>query len=401
MVVQESDNMQKDLKSSRRKITADDLMEDLKIKVIRNSFLRITVAILPGFILLLLLADWLVGNRVLAGDPLRRYALLVIAVEFFVFQDLFGKIPAVIETIWNRNLITDSRGSTHLQKDFFDFIHRLEAGLNSRWAISVGAIGALLGLIATLPVLLYIQQDTKFYNTPMKWLTFYFGGHMGVISLVLGYLLGLAAWRVGVTAVYISRLGRIFEIKIQPNHPDLCGGLRPLGNLCTTIALTFLAPAIFLSLLGLGRPIQLFDLNLGSYTPIWGELSKIWLLALCVSGLLGFLWPLFSIHGQMQKQQRRIQAEVDELGRKMDDLSTQLRTKAQTYSPEQGEEQLKALDFMEKVYSENSRIPTWPIDWQSVLKFSSAQAVPILSLRGLSDPIINLVKTISNLIGKG
>jgi len=96
----------------------------------------------------------------------------------------------------------------------------------------------------------------------------------------------------------------------------------------------------------------------------------------------------------MDRQRREIQTELDDLAQRIDELSTQLRTLAHTLTPEQGGEKLKSLEFMEKVYEANSRIPAWPIDWQTILKFSSAQAVPILGLLGTSESVVKLVESL-------
>jgi hypothetical protein len=96
----------------------------------------------------------------------------------------------------------------------------------------------------------------------------------------------------------------------------------------------------------------------------------------------------------MQKRRREIMAELIVLTQRIDDLSEELRTKAHTFAPKDGEEKLEDLAFMKKVYLENSQIPTWPIEWQTFVKFISAQAVPVLSLIGTSEPVINLVTSI-------
>jgi hypothetical protein len=360
------------------------------LQIISGRLLRITVASLPFLIVILLLADWLVGSRVFAGDLLRLSTVLTVAVEVFVLNWLFRKLPESLELIWTRNLLFASGDSEQQGQEFKKFIQAFERSLNSRWAWSLGVGGAVIGFASTYPVRFFLQAHTNPFDTT-GWFEYYFVGHWAIVAIPLGYVLGVLIWRVGMIAVYISKLGRHFEIRIQPNHPDQCGGLRPIGNLCLIIALLLLVPAIFLSIWGFAT---YFFTDSKVIDVLWSAMYRQGLVLLSISALIAFLWPLYSIHSQMQKQYREIQAELDDLAQRIDGLTAELRTQAYTLTPAQGEEKLKSLEFMEKVYRENSRIPVWPIDWRTMLKFSSAQVVPILALLGTSDPVIKVVGSV-------
>lgn len=94
----------------------------------------------------------------------------------------------------------------------------------------------------------------------------------------------------------------------------------------------------------------------------------------------------------MEESAHKIQGELDNLSSQIEALSYELRSKASVLSPQQDEEKLRTIEFMKKVYEENSRIPTWPFDWKTLLRFSTAQVVPLLSLFGTSAPIVEFVK---------
>jgi hypothetical protein len=381
--------MQQEAKPARHDPHIDVAVERLRnLKVISSHPLRTAVASLPIVIVVLLLADWLIGSRAFAGDSFRLSGVLTIAVELFVLGQLFGNLPDALELIWARNLLVDSSDIELHGQEFIKFINAFETSLNSRWASGIGILGAVAGIGATYPVRFFLQTGTSPFD-PAGLLAYYLWGNAAFVAAPLGYLLGLLIWRVGAIAVYISKLGRNFEIRIQPNHPDQCGGLRPIGNLCLIIALLLLVPAVFLSVWGFATTF--FNASGEIYDQLWSGLFRQWLVVLSVLSLIAFLWPLYSIHLQMQRQRREIQTELDDLAQRIDELATELRTQAHTLTPEQGGEKLKSLEFMEKVYQENARIPVWPIDWQTMLKFSSAQAVPILSLLGTSETVIKLV----------
>ncbi|HKZ70399.1 MAG TPA: hypothetical protein VJ020_09985 [Anaerolineales bacterium] len=361
------------------------------LKVISNNLLRTALASLPILIVVLLLADWLIGSRAFAGDLFRLSSVLAVAVELFVLDQLFRNLPEALELIWARDLLFAGSDPEHRDQEFIKFINAFEAALNSRWSAAVGLLGAVAGLGATYPVRYFLQSGVSPFN-PAELLAYYLWGNAALVAAPLGYLLGLLSWRVVVIAVYISRLGRSFEIRLQPQHPDRCGGLKPIGNLCLIIALLLLAPAIFLSVWGFA--ITFFNASGEIYSQLWSGLFRQWLVLLSVLSLIAFLWPLYSLHLQMQKQRRKVQTELDDLAQRIDEISTELRTQAHALTPEQGGAKLKSLELMEKVYLENSRIPVWPIDWPTILKFSGAQAVPILSFLGTSEPVIKLVGSI-------
>ena len=46
------------------------------------------------------------------------------------------------------------------------------------------------------------------------------------------YCIGIITWTVFISGWYVRKLVRVFELRIQPFHPDQCGGLKLLGNYC-------------------------------------------------------------------------------------------------------------------------------------------------------------------------
>jgi hypothetical protein len=62
---------------------------------------------------------------------------------------------------------------------------------------------------------------------------FVLGGLLIALSNLGGwYCMGLGTWTVYVSGWYVRKLVRAFEFRIQPFHPDKCGGLKLLGNFC-------------------------------------------------------------------------------------------------------------------------------------------------------------------------
>jgi hypothetical protein len=384
--------MQTEAKPKTVEAGTDQVIERLAIfKVISNAYLRSAIAWLPTLLVALLLVDWLIGRGVFAGDLFRLSGVVTIAIEFVILGLLFQRLPETLEILWQRRVIQFPEEPTHLQDEIVSFINSFEKLLNSRWAWVVGIACGLGGLGATYPARYFLQTG----NSPFNFnglLAYYLWGNAAFIAAPLGYLIGVLFWRVCVIAAFIGKLGGRFRIVPQPNHPDRTGGLKPLGDLCLTMALLLLVPAIYLSVWGFAATFIKTGGEL--YTQLWSGLFRQWLILLSLLALFSFLQPLYNVHLQMQKRRREIIAELTVLTQRIEELSEELRTKAHTFAPKDGEEKLEDLAFMKKVYLENSQIPIWPIEWQTFLKFLSAQAVPILSLIGTSEPVTSLVASI-------
>lgn len=220
---------------------------------------------------------------------------------------------------------------------------------------------------------------------------YYFGSQAAIIAPILGFIVGILAWRVGVIAYFIGLIGERFELRIQINHPDQCSGFKPLGDLALNIAIVILIPSTFLAIWGF---ITTFfdDPALQLYVILWGNLFRQLLVVLGILSLFAFTQPLYKIHLRMDEYARKIHGELDNLSRKIETLSYELRSQADELNSQQGEEKLRAIEFMRKVYKENNQMPTWPFDWKTIFRFTIAQVLPLLSLVGTSAPVIDLIK---------
>jgi len=358
--------------------------------VLQSARVRAIMSWIPGLLMLLVIADWLVGAGTFSRDVFRMTGVLTVALVVLAIQVLFESVPQVLETILRRELIEQvPEGS---ETPFNEYLNQFQAALRSRVQWIAAGLCAAGGLFATYPLQYYMQA----HQFPYGWsgmVLYYFGGQAAVVDPVLGLIIGLLAWRVGVIAYFIGLIGERFNLKIQPSHSDRCGGFRPVGNLGFNLAAIILIPSIFLAVWGF---ITTFfkDPALQIYVALWGGLFRQMLVLLACLSLFIFFQPLYKIHLGMEKNAETIRAELDGLSSEIEKLSYTLRSQAVTVSPQEGEETLKSIEFMKKVYGENSQIPTWPFDWKTVLSFSSAQVVPILSLVGTSGPVVDLVKGI-------
>jgi hypothetical protein len=169
------------------------------LHVIRSRSAQTLFRALPVLLVLLVLADWLLGGGAFSRDTFRMTGVLTVAAVLLAVQALFDRMPNVLETIWRRDLIAAPG------KDMLSYLERLEAALNGRGAWAFALLLALGSLFATYPFRYWMIAKRFPFDLPTT-LIYYFGGQVGVIAPVLGFIVGLLAWRVGVIAFFIGKL---------------------------------------------------------------------------------------------------------------------------------------------------------------------------------------------------
>jgi hypothetical protein len=219
-------------------------------------------------------------------------------------------------------------------------------------------------------------------------------GHWGILypaELFIGLVIGLMAWRMIITGVQIWRLGRKFDLHPQLGHPDGCGGLEPLGNLCLWNALILTIPGVFL-----GGWIALIPET--TYDPEYITIFYKLLLVPILWAPISFFLPMLSVHRILVAKQTQIQLELDRLGQSIDQLSHQILSQADEMEPEECTKKTKKLEMMRQTYQEYKNYPVWPFNYQILKKFVLSQAVPVLSYFGLGEPLLGAVKAAVELL---
>ena len=363
-------------------------------QVISEGWLRAAFEYAPVVLALLLLADWLFGYGNYTRDLFLLTGALCILIELLLLRYLFAQVPDALRSLWTRGMIC-SAGPVTSEAHFLNYLNQFEAALNRRQAWAVGGLVALIGIALTYPVRVVLSgQHLDMTSAQLQ--NYYFLARPIYLYILLGLLLGVLVWRVVGIGTFINWLGMHFEIRILPNHPDNCAGLQPLGSLCLTIALLLLVPAIYFALWASLESLFYNNPAFGVYQLYWSPAFRQILAILIPIAVVAFFLPVYNIHNQMVRRKHAIQAELDTLSLQMDAILLDLRTRAMTLTSQQGDEKLEMLKFLQKVYDENSSIPTWPFDWKLLLRFSSAQAVPVLTLIGTSKPVTDLISSLLN-----
>lgn len=222
-----------------------------------------------------------------------------------------------------------------------------------------------------------------------------------VIEFFIAFIIGLMAWRMAITSIKIWQFGKKFFLKPQAEHDDGCGGLEPLGNLCLWNALIITIPGIFLGgwiIVGQSAKYSLlpeaYTFMAKSYTPLFFKLLLIPL----VFAIISFLLPLWSIHHAMVTSRAAKQRELDQLSYEINQLDSKLLSQVDKLDPQESEKMVKKLELMQQTYQKNRFIPIWPFNTRIIVKFITSQAVPLLGLTGLGQPILKVIGSLAGFL---
>ena len=363
-----------------------------EFQVISNRFLQRILFYLPFILALFLLMDWLLGMNAFVGDRLRFPAALVAIIDLILLRMLFEKVSEALRSVWSQGLVRASTDGLPLEESFSFFLQRFQHRLNTRWSWIVGVVFALGVFLISLGglTLLGLYRSP---NTAVQLINIFFVQRLGFIGPIIGYILGLFVWRVGVIALYTYHLGQSFEIDSFPNHPDRCGGLKSLGDLCLLIAFTLLVPAIYLSFWGI--IVNYYDIQ-GTefYAQVWSGVFRKLLVLLSGFAFFFFFMPLYQIHIQMSRRKQELHQELDRISQNISRLSLEIRSQAERMDAGDGKEKLATLEFLETVYQKSSVVPTWPFNASLVWKFAAGQAVPLLTLLGTNESVTAMVQAL-------
>ncbi len=377
----------------------------------------------------------------LMHETFLMYTSMIIAVvlTFLVFKVVMQSIPEVLGTIWNMNIISDRDslanmpqsagegywgGSTplaraNLREKFTTFLRDFEDNLNyTPGQVTLGTLFTLIlfarsiyKFISWLPedfssLLLFraggdtallkgIQLYINVYLTrypveqPLKFWTGF------ILEPVVGFFLGLIVWRMLVTGVEIWKINKTFDLVPHVAHPDKCGGLEPLGNLCLYNALIVSIWGIFLGGWMMLGPFTEYGLF---YSPLFYNL----LLIPVIIAVITFFLPLWGLHQHMIHEKLKIMRRLDRISQNIDKLENRRLNLADNMEAE-APDLSKDLENLRKVYNDNLNYPEWPFNYRILLAFVTSQAVPLLSLAGLGTPLLNLINSLLgflNQIGK-
>jgi hypothetical protein len=343
---------------------------------------------------ILIFAGWYSG----AGfDLLYLTGGLSVVASLLFTRTLFEQFPQVLLMIWRRGILrlpqkeVDSADTIQsLARIYMTLIQAAYDRMNDLRESLCGIIGVVVtGWTIWLLDNAILQQTYVNFRTP-----FSVYGTILLIRLsflMAGFVGGIIAWRILVIADFVSKLGKYFDFDLQINHPDGCGGLRPIGDLCLKLAYV-ISPLpillglwlVFLSFLDL----RFLRMASGSIEPLVSTIIFL-IIPVAILCVFSFFFPLGSIHTCMLKARARFQIELDEISQEIHQLSSRLLVGANGLAPQEGTSIEEKIEFLKRVYARHSQIPTWPYRSTHIWGLISTQIVPSL---GVISSIIGFIQ---------
>lgn len=327
-------------------------------------------------------------------DLLYLTAGLGVVISMLCTRMLFNQFPQVLLTLWRRKVLRLKKQAGDpqptLEESFLEFVQAVPGRLNSRAGLVFGLSGTIaIGWTIWLLDTEILREIFLNFQTPFSWY-----GVMAFVRLsflTAGFIGGIAGWQILVIADTVSRLGKAFEFDLQINHPDGCGGLGPIGDLCLRIAYIISPLPI---LLGLWLVfINFFDIRYLRMLPdnLDPLASTLVFLAIPTTAIciFSFFLPLGAVHAAMLREKTRLHMELDSISQEIHQLGLELLAKANDLEPQQGVSLEEKIDFLKRVYARNSQIPTWPYKGTHLWGLVSTQVVPAV---GVISSIVGLVR---------
>lgn len=312
-------------------------------------------------------------------DPMFASGAVAAALAVRLMGASLARFPRALAGLWERDLLSArdnaERGEAGTESGLVAFLDESEARLNHPLGLLCGFGGAVAVAALFWPFQVGTLGDwaLALASGPRAWL--------GVLFYLVVYGLGFAAgyviWRPIALAIRVARFGAVFDFDIL-DHPDGCGGLKPLGDLGLGIASIAAGPALFSG--GWALALSAFPdssfVGLNALKLLFASFSA---LCVCLS-LAGFYWPLWGVSRAMRRRRAQMQSRLESLDRQIHQLARSLLDNAERLDLAEGRAQEEKLDFLRRVYLRNRRAPVWPFNIASLLILFALQLVPLAGL---------------------
>jgi hypothetical protein len=348
------------------------------------------------------------------------FASMVAAVllTIFFFWRMMRFLPKSMCVLWGRGILADKKmelrsedevGLKSSGEEFTTFMADFHKYLNSR------RMSFLFGIIFAL--ILFARSIWEFYwwlpddfsniilfkiggpITQYKAISFYLNFYLNrfineqplkftagfMLEPLVGFFLGLIAWRMLATGVTIFRLDKRFDVFPRYKHPDKCGGLGPLGDICLYNAKIVGVWGALLSIwLILGE-----SYNISFYAPIF----YVMLFLLLIIATISFFLPLWGVHQAMLEKKEESEKKLDQIARNINALA-QINLNSAYKLDLKSDNISSDLDRLRKIYEDNLNYPVWPFNMHILIALATSQIVPLLGLTGLGVPALNVIKSL-------
>src|SRR6266498_3778617 len=328
------------------------------------------------------------------------FAIFVLIVEIYVTRDFFENIPRTFVELMKRNILKGIKNNKTISQQFGLFLADFERMLNYRVPVALSSIIEVAILIALqrseLFPIIFLPENYPATALVLNFLTIF------LPMTIAGYMISVVAWKCFVTGYFIHRFSHIFNITVQPSHPDKAGGLKPLGDLIFSMALILIVASLALSFLTIASQVNntIFKLLLNAYSPRlqvqapyalysteW--VAKVSLGVAIILSFVVFILPIISTHRRMKTEKIHLLSSLTEMSNKITELENQAKKVNIDYKKRN--EMFAEIASLSQIYELTNKSPVWPFDRDILVKFFTPQAISLLSLFGIVQPIIDAI----------
>jgi len=262
--------------------------------------------------------------------------------------------------------LSSRRGESHFSDEYTSFLNEYQNELlSSRRYIIIG-----ITVIASVGILSLLLR--AYLSSPYLLLLFCIlpGG------IILGYFLGASSWTMLVTGYYLRTVTTRFDLHVEPGHPDNCGGLRPLGRFCFSMALPILVGVVFFAIYGIGGNLYPALLHNVSDTIRLGAAAGLLVFDVPLAAL-AFLCPLWGVHREMVRQKELYE---ERFAASLSKMRQKLWTSIDTDAFEEARIIRRQIKILKLLDPDTLDYPTWPFSRRLLALYLIPQILPLISL---------------------
>lgn len=321
------------------------------------------------------------------------FAVMLMAIVWF-YRRYLRLVPSALRGLWDNSLLSSKTetGTTDGISPAAKFLRRYKAALESRSRFMMLGV-VMIGIDAILAIYIAKNFSLSFQSFLSTTFTLFLVLKWFVFPQLWMWIALTAGWPMLVTAYYLRRLTEDFDLEVIPSHPDQCGGLKPIGDICLQLAMIVLVASLALGYWGsAGRMLRVSGIlpQVSAETPtevilnptreaqpITRMLANVGTLCGIIGGVGLFFYPMLGIHGDMKKKKAGFAQELADAAAEFDhDFEEAIKTgDGAQIKDAQGQ-----LETLQSTYSLLKGYPEWPINWRTLLKFLTPQFFSILGL---------------------
>lgn len=311
------------------------------------------------------------AGRVLLGSGLNVLSVIALLSILWPFDVWRLSAPKTLRDLFEKKCIATPDGNTNTSYLYFLENYRDALGSPKRYFLG----GFPMTVLGILTVYGLIQILSVEHQSSVE-MILGVGGFLLITLLYLGglYCFGMVTWAVYISGWHVRKLVQLFELRIQPFHPDKCGGLKSLGNFCFGLVSPLLIGSgltigfILLSFTGSGVNAVYLAVKVG-----FGLLLLLYGLPVIV---LAFMLPLWDIHTKMVSQG---ETDEDTYVAHIEALRQEIQALLDTNQVEEAKAVQEKKSLVETLHTP---YPAWPFSVRSKF-FSTVLGVSGSLLLGL------------------